>query len=73
MKRYCSNCKRVNEVADKDIETAEHKENYPFIGITQVFQIRYYQCPVCMKLCEIERQLIRVLKDGKPVPLDTPV
>ena len=73
MKRYCSNCKRVNEVSEGDIETAKENKVYPFIGITHVYQVKYYQCPVCMALCEVERQLIECLKDGKPAPLDTPV
>lgn len=73
MERLCSNCKRKVNVSDKQIHESHRNEHFPFIGMKHVYQVKYFQCPFCMQLSELESQLIECWKDGKQVPISTPL
>ena len=74
MKYLCTNCGEITELTDKiAIHEAPQETNYPFIGLKHVYRIKYFQCPICNELCEIERILVESWKDGKQVTLNTPL
>ena len=73
MTGLCPTCNSLVSYTRKGERVYTETKNYPFIHMSHEYEVRRVMCPVCQMSFEVERTLMKAFKDGKEVPLDTPI
>ena len=68
MTRVCPNCKSSVSFTKSDYESTTDDEKFPFINMVNTYRVDLVLCDKCKMYFEVQRTLIKTVRDGKVVP-----